>query len=88
MTSPARLAATDPNEQVKEMIGSGPYKFAAGEWQPGNKVVYLANTDRTVAAVITGNDVADCGFGMKFAASPQQSPGLGDSAIIPRQSTL
>src|SRR5512144_845653 len=42
---PARLAATDPNEQVKEMIGSGPYKFAAGEWQPGNKVVYLANTD-------------------------------------------
>jgi peptide/nickel transport system substrate-binding protein len=42
---PARLAATDPNEQVKEMVGSGPYKFAAGEWQPGNKVVYLNNTD-------------------------------------------
>jgi peptide/nickel transport system substrate-binding protein len=42
---PARLAATDPNEQVKEMIGSGPYRFAAGDWQPGNKVVYLANTD-------------------------------------------
>jgi peptide/nickel transport system substrate-binding protein len=42
---PARLAATDPNEQVKEMVGSGPYRFAAAEWQPGNKVVYLANTD-------------------------------------------
>jgi peptide/nickel transport system substrate-binding protein len=42
---PARLASTDPNEQVKEMVGSGPYKFAAGEWQPGNKVVYLANGD-------------------------------------------
>lgn len=42
---PARLAATDPNEQVKEMVGSGPYKFAAAEWQPGNKVVYLANAD-------------------------------------------
>jgi peptide/nickel transport system substrate-binding protein len=42
---PARLAATDPNEQVKEMVGSGPYRFAAGEWQPGNKVVYLANAD-------------------------------------------
>jgi peptide/nickel transport system substrate-binding protein len=42
---PARLAATDPNEQVKEMVGSGPYKFAAAEWQPGNKVVYLANVD-------------------------------------------
>ena len=24
---PARLAATDPNEQVKESIGSGPYRF-------------------------------------------------------------
>ncbi len=42
---PARLANTDPNEQVKEMVGSGPYKFAAGEWQPGNKVVYTANAD-------------------------------------------
>jgi peptide/nickel transport system substrate-binding protein len=42
---PAKLAATDPNEQIKDMIGSGPYKFAAGEWQPGNKVVYLANAD-------------------------------------------
>jgi peptide/nickel transport system substrate-binding protein len=42
---PARLAATDPNEQVKEMVGSGPYRFAAAEWQPGNKVVYLANRD-------------------------------------------
>jgi peptide/nickel transport system substrate-binding protein len=42
---PARLSATDPNEQVKEMVGSGPYRFAAAEWQPGNKVVYMANTD-------------------------------------------
>jgi peptide/nickel transport system substrate-binding protein len=42
---PARLASTDPNEQVKEMVGSGPYRFAAGEWQPGNKVVYLASAD-------------------------------------------
>jgi peptide/nickel transport system substrate-binding protein len=42
---PARLASTDPNDQVKEMVGSGPYRFAAGEWQPGNRVVYVANTD-------------------------------------------
>src|SRR5215470_2091226 len=25
---PARLAATDPNDQVKEVIGSGPFKFS------------------------------------------------------------
>jgi peptide/nickel transport system substrate-binding protein len=42
---PARLAATDPNEQVKETVGSGPYRFVKDEWQPGNQVVYVRNPD-------------------------------------------
>jgi peptide/nickel transport system substrate-binding protein len=42
---PERLAATDPFTQVKETIGSGPFKFAAEQWVPGNKVVYLRNAD-------------------------------------------
>ena len=42
---PARIAATDPNEQVKEVIGSGPFKFSKDEWQPGNRVVYVRNPD-------------------------------------------
>ena len=42
---PARLAATDANEQVKETIGSGPYRFVKDEWQPGNRVVYVKNPD-------------------------------------------
>src|SRR5688572_10268571 len=42
---PARMAATDPNEQVKETIGSGPYRFVKDEWQPGNQVVYVRNPD-------------------------------------------
>ena len=42
---PARLAATDPNEQVKETIGSGPYRFVKDDWQPGNRVVYVRNSD-------------------------------------------
>jgi peptide/nickel transport system substrate-binding protein len=42
---PARLAATDPNEQVKESIGSGPFRFAKDEWQPGHRVVYTRNAD-------------------------------------------
>src|SRR6266446_5168404 len=42
---PARLAATDPNEQVKEVMGSRPYRFVKDEWQPGNRVVYLRNPD-------------------------------------------
>ncbi|PYN14300.1 MAG: hypothetical protein DME06_05110, partial [Candidatus Rokuibacteriota bacterium] len=32
---PARLAATDPNEQVRETVGSGPYRFVRDEWEPG-----------------------------------------------------
>ena len=37
---PKRLAETDPFTQVEEIIGSGPFRFVADEWQPGNKVVY------------------------------------------------
>lgn len=33
-------AMTDPFEQVKEQIGSGPFVFAKDEWEPGHKVVY------------------------------------------------
>jgi peptide/nickel transport system substrate-binding protein len=42
---PARLAATDPNEQIKDVIGSGPFKFVKDEWQPGNRVVYVKNAE-------------------------------------------
>jgi peptide/nickel transport system substrate-binding protein len=42
---PERLAKTDPYQQITEMIGSGPFKFVAEEFQPGNKAVYVKNTD-------------------------------------------
>jgi len=42
---PERLAKTDPYQQVTEMVGSGPFKFVAGEFQPGHQVVYSRNTD-------------------------------------------
>jgi peptide/nickel transport system substrate-binding protein len=42
---PERLAKTDPYQQVTEMVGSGPFKFVAEEFQPGNKAVYVKNTD-------------------------------------------
>jgi peptide/nickel transport system substrate-binding protein len=42
---PERLAKTDPYQQVTEMIGSGPFKFVKEEFQPGNKIVYVKNTD-------------------------------------------
>ena len=37
---PERLARTDPNTQVTEVIGSGPFRFIREEWVPGVKVVY------------------------------------------------
>ncbi|HEV8532757.1 MAG TPA: ABC transporter substrate-binding protein [Methylomirabilota bacterium] len=42
---PARVAATSPDEQIKEIVGSGPFKFVRDEWQPGNQVVYMRNPD-------------------------------------------
>jgi len=42
---PARVAATDPNTQIKveDVIGSGPFIFKADEWKPGEKTVFLKN---------------------------------------------
>jgi peptide/nickel transport system substrate-binding protein len=42
---PERVAKTDANEQIKEVIGSGPFKFVREEWVPGSKAVYVKNTD-------------------------------------------
>ena len=38
-------ALTDPQQQVKESIGSGPFMFAKDQWVPGSKAVYLKNKD-------------------------------------------
>jgi peptide/nickel transport system substrate-binding protein len=42
---PARIASTSPDEPIKEIVGSGPFKFAKDEWHPGNQVVYVRNAD-------------------------------------------
>src|ERR1700745_3867791 len=34
---PARIAATPPEAQIKEVIGSGPFKFANDQWKPGEQ---------------------------------------------------
>jgi peptide/nickel transport system substrate-binding protein len=41
---PARIASTSPDEQIKEVVGCGPFKFAKDEWQPGEQVVYEKNS--------------------------------------------
>ena len=42
---PKRIAETDPHQQIKEQIGSGPFKFVQAEFNPDVKIVYLKNTD-------------------------------------------
>ena len=42
---PERIAKTDPFTQINEYVGSGPMKFARGEWVPGAKAVFEKFTD-------------------------------------------
>ncbi|MEA2787971.1 MAG: peptide/nickel transport system substrate-binding protein, partial [Acetobacteraceae bacterium] len=42
---PKRMAETPPGQQIKEQIGSGPFKFVQAEFQPGVKAVYEKNKD-------------------------------------------
>jgi peptide/nickel transport system substrate-binding protein len=42
---PERVAKTDAFTQITESIGSGPFKMVKEEWVPGNKVVFVKNTD-------------------------------------------
>ena len=42
---PKRMAETPAGQQIKEHVGSGPFKFVQAEFQPGVKAVYEKNTD-------------------------------------------
>jgi len=42
---PERIAKTDAFTNITDPTGSGPFKFVKEEWVPGNKVVYVKNTD-------------------------------------------
>lgn len=38
---PKRVAETDPNSQISDFTGSGPFVFKRDEWKPGDKAVYV-----------------------------------------------
>jgi peptide/nickel transport system substrate-binding protein len=38
---PKRVADTDPNTQISDFTGSGPFVFKKDEWKPGDKAVYV-----------------------------------------------
>ena len=58
---PERLAKTDPFEQIKEAVGSGPFKFVASERMPGQRAVFERNPDY----------VARAGGKASFSAGPK-----------------
>lgn len=42
---PERIARTDPFQQIRETVGSGPFRFVPGEFNSGSLVVYQRNPD-------------------------------------------
>ena len=38
---PKRVAETDPNTQISDFTGSGPFMLKQDEWKPGDKIVYV-----------------------------------------------
>lgn len=40
---PERLASTDPFQQIREVVGAGPYRFVANEFNSGSMVVFERN---------------------------------------------
>jgi peptide/nickel transport system substrate-binding protein len=37
---PERIAGTDAFQQIREAVGSGPFRFVADEWNPGQRAVW------------------------------------------------
>jgi peptide/nickel transport system substrate-binding protein len=63
---PARLAGTDPNKQVTEMVGSGPYRFIASEFNTGSRAVY-----EKFDGYVPRNEKPDWATGGKVAYFPR-----------------
>jgi len=40
---PKRVADTDPQQQITDATGSGPFMFVKDQWKPGEKAVYVKN---------------------------------------------
>ena len=58
---PERLANTDPYQQLKEVVGSGPFKFVDAEFEPGHRAVFVKNPD-----YVPRKEAPDWGAGAKI----------------------
>ena len=84
---PERIARTPGSEQVKEIIGSGPYKFRADLHEPGVKIVLEKFADYRAAARAAGLGVGrqdrqdrphrDAGHARRAGAGQRPDQGRG-----------
>lgn len=63
---PERHAKTEANKQVTEMVGSGPYRFLAGEYNSGSLVVY-----EKFDGYVPRSEAASRGAGAKIVHFPR-----------------
>ncbi|MGI4954877.1 MAG: ABC transporter substrate-binding protein [Janthinobacterium lividum] len=63
---PERLARTDPNKAITEVVGSGPYRFVDSEYVSGSKAVY-----QKFEAYQPRSEPIDWGSGGKVAHFPR-----------------
>lgn len=77
---PERLARTDANTQVTEMVGSGPYRFIASEYNTGSHVAYRSLPIMSRAANLRSGAPA-----ARWRISPVSS---GRSSPMPRHPAL
>jgi peptide/nickel transport system substrate-binding protein len=70
-------AETDPFQQIKTVVGSGPFIFDADKWVPGSRTIYRRNPDYVPRA--------EPASGFSGGKSPKVD--LVDSTFIPDQAT-
>jgi peptide/nickel transport system substrate-binding protein len=73
---PKRVAETDPNSQISDFTGSGPFVFKRDEWKPGDKAVYVKfdkyKPRSEPASGLAGGKIAKVGRVEWLAISDQQ----------------
>src|SRR4051794_7308095 len=76
---PKRLAETPAGQQIKQQIGSGPFKFVQAEFQPGGKAVYEKNHDdvrRKAPASWTSGGKVVKGDRVEWVTMPDAQPAV------------
>ncbi|MEJ1976685.1 MAG: ABC transporter substrate-binding protein [Acetobacteraceae bacterium] len=86
---PERLAKTDANVQVTEMVGSGPYRFLASEYNSGSHMAY-----EKFAGYVPRKEAPDWATGGKVAYFPRiewsimPDPATASAALQKRRDRL